>query len=166
MRKNDLQDLPRQTLSSPKRNPWIGHQLEAWLKKHSHAADRPAIADGPKNVGVSQAETKNNLQVSATGISKGFGRVHTLKEALWYTMLLKLCGKNDTSLTISYSQALRQHKQMFHIANVEFVYWKLGWSLQTLRIITWTSRGHMTLWCGPHLHLSSKGRLGLKHKSS
>lgn len=28
------------------------------------------------------AETKNYLQVSATGISKGFGRVHTLKEAL------------------------------------------------------------------------------------
>lgn len=83
VRKNDLQDLPRQTLSSPKRNPWIGLQLEAWLKKHSHAADRPAIADGPKNVGVSQAETKNYfLQVSATGISKGLGRIRTLKEAL------------------------------------------------------------------------------------
>lgn len=34
--------------------------------------------------------------------------------------------KNDPSLTISFSQALRQYKQMFHIANVEFVYWKLG----------------------------------------
>ena len=91
--KNDLQDLLRQTLSSPKRNPWIGLQLEAWLKKRSHAADRPAIADGPKNVGVSQAETKNDLQVSATGISKGLGRVHTLKEALWYTMLLNFVEK-------------------------------------------------------------------------
>lgn len=35
-----------------------------------------------KMSGVSQAETKNDLQVSATGISKGLGRVHTLKEAL------------------------------------------------------------------------------------